>query len=339
MFFASDNGAPAIPEALAALVEANAGGALGYGNDPWTRRAQEAVRAVLEAPEATVHFVTTGTAANSLALASLTPPWGAVFCHEDAHVQMDECGAPEFFTGGAKLIGLPGDAGRIAPDTLRAALAGDSGVHSVQPACLTLTTVTEAGTLYTLAQIAELAGIAHEAGLKVHLDGARLANALAATGASPADMTWRAGVDALSFGGTKNGLMGVEAVVIFDPAKGRELELRRKRAGHLASKMRYLSAQVPPWLEGGRWLDLAAHANAMAARLAEGLAARGARFLHPVEANMIFAAWPAGTHARLKAAGAVYYDWAPPGPGEEAARLVASWATTAAEVDAFLAAL
>lgn len=341
MFLASDNGAPGVPEAMAGLAAANAGGALGYGNDGWTRAAADAVRAVLEAPEAVVHFVATGTAANALCLATACPPWGAVFCHQFAHVQMDECGAPEFFTAGAKLIGVPGDHGRMTPEALAAAIDATGGsVHGVQRGAVTITNVTEAGTVLTAAEVAALAAVARARGLPVHLDGARFANALVATGASAAEMTWKAGVDYLSFGGTKNGLMGVEAVVIFDPAKAWEFELRRKRAGHLASKMRYLSAQVPPWLEGGRWLDHARHANAMAARLAEGLARLpGVGFLHPVQANMIFAHWPAGGHARLKAAGAVYYDWTPPAPGVEAARLVTHWATTADEVDAFLQAL
>ncbi|MFN4159818.1 MAG: threonine aldolase family protein [Gemmobacter sp.] len=340
MFFASDNGAPVHPAVMAALAGLD-GGAVGYGNDAVTHAAQDRIREIFEAPEAVVHFVSTGTAANSLALACLCPPWGAVFCHEHAHVQIDECGAPEFFTAGAKLVGVPGDHGRIAPEALARVLdtTGVHGVHGVQKGALTLTNVTEAGTTYTCSQIAALAEVAHARGVPVHLDGARFANTLAATNATPADMTWRAGVDVLSLGGTKNGLMGAEAVVLFDPAKGWELELRRKRAGHLASKMRYLSGQFLPWLEGGLWLQTAAHANAMATRLAEGLARLpGVELMHPVQANILFARWPVGGHARLKAAGAVYYDWDAP-PGQEAARLVCHWATTADEVDGVLAAL
>jgi threonine aldolase len=220
MFLASDNGAPVMPEVMAALAAINAGGALGYGNDPVTRAAQEAVRAAFEAPQAVVHFVTTGTAANALALACLTPPWGAVFCHTAAHVQVDECGAPEFFTAGAKLVTVPGAHGRPTPDALARAIdaTGVQGVHGVQRGALSITNATEAGTVMTPAEVAALAAVAKARGVPVHLDGARFANALAAAGASPAEMTWRAGVDAVSFGGTKGGLMGAEAVILFDPA-------------------------------------------------------------------------------------------------------------------------
>jgi threonine aldolase len=339
MFFASDNGAPVPPAILTALARANEGPARGYGNDPLTAAVQDRIRAQFEAPEAAVHFVATGTAANALSLALLCQPWGAVLCEGAAHAQMDECGAPEMFSGGAKLLPVPGVQGKLAPTGLAAALAGfaPGNVHSVQPAALTLTNVTEVGTVYTPAEIAALASVARGAGLGVHLDGARFANALVATGASPAEMTWRAGVDVVSFGGTKNGLLGAEAVVIFDPARAWEFELRRKRAGHLFSKMRYLAAQFDGWLADGLWLDLAAHANAMAARLAAGLAPV-ATTRAPVQANMMFADWPAGTHARLQDAGAVYYPWTA-AEGAEAARLVTAWSTTAAEVDAFLGAL
>jgi threonine aldolase len=339
MNFASDNTAPVPPQIMAALARANQGYSMGYGNDPLTARVQNRIREVFEAPQAAVHLVATGTAANSLALALLCPPWGAVFCEAQAHVNMDECGAPEFFTGGAKLVGVEGDHGRMTPAALAEALArtGGSGVHGVQRGALTITNVTEAGTVYDPDAIAALTALARARGLPCHLDGARFANALVATGATPAQMTWQAGIDVVSFGGTKNGLMGVEAVVVFDPAKSWELELRRKRAGHLASKMRYLAAQMDGWLDDGLWLDLARQANAMAARLARGLAPH-ATPLHPVGANMIFARWPAGTHDRLRAAGAVYYPWPAP-EGEEAARLVTSWSTTEADVDGFLAAL
>ena len=335
MFFASDNGAPCPPQVMAALAAANQGPAMPYGNDPETLRAADMIRAVPEAPQAAVYFVATGTAANALALATLCPPWGAVFCHEGAHVQQDECGAPEFFSG-AKLLTVPGAHGRMTPDALEAAIRGQGVrvVHSVQPGAVTVTDVTEAGTLYTPGQIAALARVAHDHGLPLHLDGARFANAVAATGASPAELTWKAGVDALSFGGTKGGLLGAEAVVFFDPARAWEFELRRKRGGHLFSKNRYLAAQFTGWLEGGLWLDLARHANAMAARLAEGLGhIPGAALVHPAEANILFATLPAAAHDRLKAAGARYYDM-----GGGKARLVTSWATTTDEVDRFLAA-
>lgn len=335
MFFASDNGAPCPPQVMAALAAANEGPAMPYGNDPVTARAVQAVREVLEAPEAAVYFVATGTAANALALATLCPPWGAVFCHQIAHVQQDECGAPEFFSG-AKLLTVPGDHGRMDPAALDAAIRGQGVrvVHSVQPGAVTLTNVSEAGTILTPGDTAALVRVAHAHGLPVHLDGARFANAVAATGATPAELTWKAGVDALSFGGTKGGLLGAEAVVFFDPARAWEFELRRKRGGHLFSKNRYLAAQFAGWLPGGLWLDMAAQANAMAARLASGLIGLpGTGLVHPVQANIVFATLPQAMHDRLKAAGARYYDM-----GGGKARLVTSWATTEAEVDAFLAA-
>ena len=339
MNFASDNTAPIPPQIMAALARANQGYAMGYGNDPLTARVQARVREVFQAPQAAVHLVSTGTAANSLSLALLCPPWGAVFCEAEAHVAVDECGAPEFFTAGAKLVGVPGEHGRMSPEGLAQALArtGASGVHGVQRGALSITNVTESGTVYSPDAIAALTALAKAQGIPSHLDGARFANALVATGATAAEMTWKAGIDVVSFGGTKNGLMGVEAVVVFDPARAWELELRRKRAGHLASKMRYLAAQMDGWLEDGLWMTLAANANAMAARLAQGIAAH-ATPLHPVQANIIFARWPVGTHDRLRAAGAVYYPWTAP-EGSEAARLVTSWSTTEADVDAFVAAL
>lgn len=345
MFFASDNSSGVPGEILAALGRANAGFTQGYGADALSEQVRDRIRALFEAPEAAVHLVATGTAANALAIACFCPPWGAVYCHHEAHIQEDECGAPEFFSGGAKLVPLPGEHGRISPQVLEHALAAAArvGVHNVQKGMLSLTNLTEAGTRYSPEQIAELSAIAHAHGLPVHLDGARFANALVAEGCTPAEMTWKAGVDVVSFGGTKNGLMGVEAVVIFDPAKSWEFELRRKRGGHLLSKHRFLAAQMDAWLEDGLWLRLARHANAMAERLERGMAARpGARLVHPRGGNMIFAAFSRTAHDRLRAAGARYYFW----PNEPAAggdpsdpvecRLVASWSTTEDQVDRFL---
>lgn len=333
MFFASDNGARCPAPVMEALMRANEGSAMPYGNDPVTAAAADRIREVLEAPQAAVYFVATGTAANALALATLCPPYGAVFCHDGAHVQHDECGAPEFFSG-AKLLPVPGDHGRMSPQALDARIRaqGTRVVHSVQPGAVTITDVTEAGTIYSPDEIAALAKVAQSHGLPVHLDGARFSNALAATGATPAELTWKAGVDALSFGGTKGGLLGAEAVVFFDPAKAWEFELRRKRGGHLFSKNRYLAAQFLGWLQGGLWLDLADHANAMAARLAKGIEQiAAASLVHPAQANIVFATLPDAAHDRLKAAGAMYYNM-----GEGRARLVTSWATTEAEVDSFL---
>lgn len=341
MFFASDNTSGVPAEIMAALARANEGYARSYGADDIMARVTARLRALFDAPEAVVHLVATGTAANALALASLTPPWAAVFCHRHAHIAEDECGAPEFFTGGAKLALIDGAHGKITPAALTEALAttGASGVHGVQRGCLSLTNVTEAGTTYSPAEIAALTALAKSHGLPCHLDGARFANALVATGATPAEMTWQAGIDALSFGGTKNGLLGVEAVILFDPAKSWELELRRKRGGHLFSKHRFLSAQMEAYLQDDLWLRLATQANAMGQRLAQGIAAtQGAALTHPAHANMVFANWEAGGHARLQGAGAVYYDLRPK-DGRETARMVASWNTTEDHVDRFLAAL
>lgn len=337
MRFASDNTSGAAPEVMAALLRANEGYERSYGADAAMARVTDLIRDIFEAPHAVVHLVATGTAANALAIATHCQPWGAVFCHTHAHIAEDECNAPEFYSG-AKLVLVPGEHGRMTPGSLADALArtGEGGVHGVQRGMLSLTNVTEAGTVYTPAQIAELAAQAKAHDLPCHLDGARFANALVATGATPAEMTWKAGIDVLSLGGTKNGCLGVEGVVLFDPARSWELELRRKRGGHLFSKHRYLSAQMEAYLTGGLWLRLAAKANAMGQRLATGLRERQAH-VPEAPANMMFPEWAEGTHARLEAAGAVYYRFPAP-PGRERARLVASWSTTEADVDHFLAA-
>jgi threonine aldolase len=338
MFFASDNTSGAAPEVMAALHRANDGYQRSYGADTLMDSARARIREALEAPEAAVYLVATGTAANALSVALTCPPWGSVFCHKHAHVAEDECNAPEFYAGGAKLVLVDGPHGKMDPASLATQLdrIGAGGVHSLQTGMLTITNVTEAGTVYTPPEVAALTALAKAKGLPCHLDGARFANALVATGASAAEMTWKAGIDILSFGGTKNGCLGVEAVVIFDPAKAHEFELRRKRGGHLFSKNRFLAAQFDAYLQDGLWLRLAAQANAMGARLAEGLARRNdVQQLHPVQANMMFPEWDAGTHARLKAAGAEYYAWDMAGE-REGARLVTSWSTTEADVDGFL---
>lgn len=340
MYFTSDNASGAHPQVLAAITRANEGYARSYGADEIMARVTARVREVFEHPEAAVYLVSTGTVANSLALAIHSKPWSAVFAHTEAHIATDECGAPEFYTDGAKLIGVAGDHGKMTPDSLAQTIGriGEVGVHGVQRGMVSITNVTEAGTVYTAAEVADLVAVAKRWDLPCHLDGARFANALVATGATAAEMTWKAGIDVVSFGGTKNGCMGVEAVVMFDAAKAWEFELRRKRAGHLVSKHRFLSAQFEAYLEGDLWLDMATHANAMGARLATGVAAAGARHQHPAQANMMFPEWAMGTHQRLEAAGAAYYQM-PASPGMEAARLVTSWNTTEAEVDQFLSVL
>lgn len=337
MRFASDNTSGAAPEIMAAILKANEGYERSYGADTAMARVTDLVRDLFEAPQAEVRLVATGTAANALAIATHVQPWDGVFCHRHAHIAEDECNAPEFYSG-AKLVLIPGEHGKITPDGLSQALGttGESGVHGVQRGMLSLTNVTEAGTVYTPAEIAALTALAKAKGIPSHLDGARFANALVATGATPAQMTWKAGIDVLSLGGTKNGCLGVEGVVLFNPAKAWELELRRKRGGHLFSKHRFLSAQMEAYLTGGLWLRLAEHANAMGQRLVNGLRDRQAH-VPPADANMLFPEWAAGHHARLEAAGAAYYRFPAP-EGRERARLVASWSTTKDDVDRFLAA-
>jgi threonine aldolase len=345
MEFASDNSSGAAPEVMAAFAAVNTGYAPSYGGDAGMDRVRAMIRDIFEAPEAAVYLVNNGTTANALSLATYCPPWGAVFAHAEAHVEVDECGAPEFFIGGGKIVKVPGAHGKMPPEALaRAIEATPKGVvHSVQPGIVSITNVTEAGTVYSSAELAALADVAHEAGLPVHLDGARFANALVATNATPAEMSWRAGVDILSFGATKNGCMGVEAVVLFDPAKAWEFELRRKRGGHLFSKHRYLSAQMEAYLADGLWLRLARTANDRAADLQAGILARpGTSMMHPRDANILFAHMPRGMHRRAMDSGAHYYLW--PfgqtliGPDDEAlsARLVCSWSTTPEDIEAFL---
>ena len=336
MDFRSDNVAGASPEILAALAAANGGTASAYGADEITSRLEARFRELFE-HEVAVFPVATGTAANALALATLTPPWGVIYCHEEAHAAIDECGAPEFFSGGGKIVTLPGADGKITPDAVAARLTERGFVHHAQPAAITISQTTEAGTLYQPPELAALGDYAHRHGMALHVDGARFGNAVAALGCAPADITWRAGVDALSFGATKNGALAAEAVIFFDPDKARELGYRRKRAGHLFSKMRFLSAQLEAYLADGLWLRNARHANRMAARLGSGLARqKAARLRHPVEANEVFVELPERVIRALDAQGARFYRWG----GAEAAclRLVASFATREDEVDRFIAA-
>ena len=345
MFFASDNGGPAAPEVIEAIARANEGVAMPYGADPIMDRVREKIREVFEAPEAAVYLVATGTAANALALATLVQPWQTIYCHRHAHIEADECGAPEFYTGGSKLTLIDGVDGKIPPEALRKAISetGAVGVHGVQKGALSLTNATESGTIYTPAEVAELSAIAKAEGVPVHMDGARFANALVRLGCTPAELTWKAGVDVLSFGGTKNGLLGVEAVILFNPDHAWEFELRRKRGGHLFSKHRFLSAQMEAYLADDLWRKLAAKANTAADRLTEGiLKVPGASLTHPVQANAIFASWPRKGHRAAQEAGAKYYLWpfdqSLDGPEGEtiSARLVCNWATTDAEIDQFL---
>jgi threonine aldolase len=339
--FASDNTAPVAPAILDAIVAASRGFAPGYGNDDWTAGVERRLSEIFERDVA-VFMVPTGTAANALALAQVSPPWGAVFCHAQSHIATDECGAPEFFGGGLKLVGLPGDCGKIALETLQTALAGYGGhsPHQVIASALSITQASEAGTIYRTSEIGALAEAAHARSLAVHMDGARFANALTRLNATPAQMTWRSGVDVLSLGATKGGALAAEAVVIFDPARAAFMGERRKRAGHLLSKHRFIAAQFSAWLAEDRWLDLARHANAMADSLADGLTAAGLKPVWPVEANLVFVALPRALDARLKAAGAHYYvrnaDGLDIGAGNVLVRLVTSFATEEHEIDRFV---
>jgi len=329
---ASDNVAGAAPEILAAIARAAAGRMPSYGGDEVTARLQERLSEVFERRVAAFP-VPTGTAANALALASFTPPWGAVLCHREAHVAVDECGAPEFYTHGAKLLLADGAHGKLTPDTVAAALPDWRGdVHRSQPAMLSLSQATESGTVYSPAEIGALAEAARHHGLAVHMDGSRFANALAAQGYSPAELTWKAGVDVLSFGGTKNGCVMAEAVVFFDPDKAADFAFRRKRAGHLLSKMRFVSAQLEAYLADDLWLRLARNANARARQLAEGLRALpGVELLHPVEANEVFVRLPAALAEGLKRQGVIAAHWE-----GEIWRFVGAFDTDAATIETVL---
>ena len=303
MQFLSDNTSTACPEILAALASVNRGRVHSYGDDEWTARLDRCFGDFF-GTEVRAFALATGTAANSLSLATLSPPYGAIFAHEEAHIQTDECGAPAFFSGGAQLALLPGEHARISPQTFAQALADhpsvNVGLHSVQPAALSLTQMTEFGTVYRPAELKELCDLAHARALKVQMDGARFANAVAFLDCHPGDISWRAGVDVLSFGATKNGALAAEAVVFFDTSLVRDFELRRKRAGHLFSKSRYVAAQLLAYVESGLWRRNAQRTNALAQGVAA--AARG-RLLHPVEGNEVFVKLGVERRQQLRAAG------------------------------------
>ncbi len=347
MNFGSDNVSGVHDAILDALRDANSGTAVAYGHDDWTARAVARLRDVFEC-DLSAYLVVTGTAANALALAACCPPHGAVVCHHEAHIATDECGAPEMFTGGAKLLGVRGPAGKLTPAAVAAMLdTMGRGEHEQRPSVLSLSQVTELGTVYLPAEVAALAELARARRMHVHMDGARFANALVRLACTPAELTWKSGVDVLSFGATKNGALGVEAVVFFDTALAEDFRYRRKRAGHLVSKGRYLGAQMLAYLDHELWLTNARHANAMADRLAAGLASRpGVRLPLPVDANEVFAIVPQALHERLRAAGARYLEWPGEGPGTDSVRegetfirLLTSFQTTEDDVRAFLYAM
>lgn len=348
MIFASDNWSgvhPAITASLAANAE---GMASAYGSSELDRQVEARFNEIFER-EVAVFFVGTGTAANSLSFAAVNRPGGVVLCHREAHVIEDECGAPEFFTHGARMAPVDGAGGLIDAYNLKRELARfrPDFIHAGQPMAISISQPSEAGTLYPLPEIETIGRIAHEHGLSLHMDGARLPNALAATGASPAEMTWKLGVDILSFGATKNGCWCAEAVVFFDPEKARQFPYIRKRGAQLFSKTRFIAAQFMPYLKDGLWLELAAHANAMADALREGVRhSTHAREAWATRTNEVFAILERPVAERLRAEGAVFYDWNPPhgspslvDRNEVLVRLVTSWSTQERDVERFAAAI
>ena len=340
MSFASDNWAGAAPEILDALHRANDGAVPGYGGDDLTKKVEAKFAEVFDR-DCAVYFVATGGAANGLALSVMTPPYGMVLCHEESHVQMDECAGPEFFTGGAKLLPIAGENGKLTPAAIEKTLKGfpHRPPHGAPASALSLTQGTECGTVYSVEELTAVCDAAREAHLSVHMDGARFSNAVASLGVSPAEMTWKAGVDVLCFGGTKNGCIAAEAVVFFDRHRAMDFEFMRKRAGHLWSKMRFISAQFDAYLEDGLWLKLASPANAMAQRLAAGLRdIPGVSLIYPTDINEVFVVFPDGVAEKLREGGDIFYPWVTPGDPADGKghRLICSFRTTQEEVDGFI---
>ena len=328
MNFASDNAYGVLPHVWAALQAADQGTALAYGNDAATKNLTARFAERFEHNVAAFP-VFTGTAANALALACLTPPFGAVLCHKDSHIMTSECGAPEFFSG-AKLIGIDGADGKLTPEGIADALEGlDGSVHSVQPRAISISQATEMGTAYSVQEVAAIGALARSKGLKLHLDGARFANAVAHLGVTPAEATWKCGVDVMSFGATKAGALAAEAVVFFDPSLAGEFEYRRKRSGHLASKMRFVSVQLEAMLADDLWLISGAKSNALATHLAGELKQiPGMEIAYPVETNMVFVRMPVEKAARMRAGGAQFHDWfAPQKDGTVVTRIALAFAT------------
>ncbi len=343
MNFSSDNHYGVHPLILKGLEAANNGSAMAYGGDDWTKKAEERLSEIFE-KDVRSFLVTNGTAANGLALSALTPPFGAVICHGEAHIAVDECNSPEMFTGGAKIIGLHGPAGKITPAMIGKTLKGFiRGEHDPKPAAVSLTNATELGTVYTPDDVKAISALVKPRGMKLHMDGARFANALAGLGVKPAELTWKSGVDALSFGATKNGAMMLEAVVFFDTKLAEDFIYRRMRGGQLISKSRYLGAQMLAYLKDDLWLENARNANALAKQLADGLRQfNNIRIPNPVQANEVFAVMPRQLNDKLLASGAKFYDWMPDSLGagisddEIFVRFVLSFATPKEDVQSLL---
>ncbi|MGI9514049.1 MAG: threonine aldolase family protein [Anderseniella sp.] len=342
MNFGSDNVYGVHPAIMDAIVAANSGTQASYGSDDYTRRAQDQLSELFEC-ELDAFLVLTGTAANSLCLSAMTPPYGAIICHGDAHILVDECGAPELFTGGAKLIGVNDPQGKLQLASIEKVLNGFArGEHDPKPAAVSLTQASELGTVYSVGEIAAIGELARSRAMKLHMDGARFANALVSLGCTPAEMTWKAGVDAVSFGCTKNGAMLLEAVVFFDKALAADFSHRRMRAAQLLSKGRFLGAQMNTYLDNDLWLDNARHANDMATYLKGILEATGKmRIPLPVQANEVFPIMPRELFEMLLSKGIVTYQWPGEGPGNDTvataevfARFVCSFLTSKADCDA-----
>jgi len=332
--FASDNYAGICPEAFAAMAEANQGHEVSYGDDSWTAKAANHIRDVFET-NCEVFFVFNGTSANSLSLSSLCQSYHSILCHELAHVEVSECGAPEFFANGTKVLLLPGADGKIEPKSIERAVNKRTDIHYPKPRALSLTQATEVGTVYSLAELRALTDIARHFHLRVQMDGARFANAVVSLGVTPKELTWEAGVDVLCFGGTKNGLAVGEAVVFFNPELAREFDYRCKQGGQLASKMRFLSAPWVGLLQDGAWLRHARHANSMAKRLEAAIAhLPGVEVGYPVQTNAVFARMPEEAVQQMHQRGWRFYTGI---GGWAESRLMCSWDTTPEDVDAFAA--
>ena len=326
--FRSDNETPVAPQIWSRLEEANRGTAWAYAEDQWSERLDAAFSELFET-QTRVLPLATGTAANAIALATVSPPWGTVFCHSAAHIYSDESGAPEFFGDGLRLVPVAGENGKIQPDSLAAAIHASEGhgIHSYVPAALSLTQSTESGTVYKLNELEALYEVALTKGMSTHMDGARFGNAVASLGCSPADCSWRSGAQILSFGASKNGCMAAEALLFFEHHEMLDIaERHRKRSGHLFSKMRYISAQLLAYIEDGLWLELARHANAQAATFAKAVEAHGeARLESPVDANEVFVRWSAEGFEHLASQGIQFLIW----PGhDDLARFVFGHSTT-----------
>jgi threonine aldolase len=339
MNFRSDNESPAAPAIMTALQQANEGTAWAYAEDQWSERLDAAFSELFET-QTWVLPLSTGTVANSIALASVTPPWGSVFCHRNAHILNDESGAPEFFGNGLRLVPMDGPDGKFTAERLEQSVRATAGhgIHSYEPAAVSLTQCTESGTVYRPDEIAAICAAAERLDMVRHMDGARFGNAVAALGCHPADVTWRAGVQMLSFGASKNGCMAAEALLTFDKSLlGETAERLRKRSGHLLSKMRYVSAQLLAYIEQDLWLEMAGHANAQAARFAQAVTRHPEASLeYSVEANEVFVSWTSAGFQRLEAAGIQFLTW----PGrDDLARFVFSHCTTEQETEALCDAL